>query len=744
MVAIAIIGCAHGYSQSTLSDDVAADILSNLDTTTNPCDDFYQYSCGGWIKNHVMDADKTRYTRSFTGIDEANDKVMDEIIAEVESATDDPDAEKVSNWFKSCMDTDTMDSKGLAPAQPYLNLVEDFEDKSKLSELMADLDDVGVGAFVGIGAEGDTKGTTPIKYTIGVGQGGLGLRGRDYYLDNSTDGMALLADYKAHISEVFTLFGYTDGGERAASVCDFETSLAKIQMSNVAQRDPELTYNKMDLQGISELCPAFDWKLLFTRGMAASEDDMSQIIVGPYNYLQVLPALLADTDVSVLKDYFRWHTMNRFNAILTSEFRQLHFKFYGTRMMGQKEEKPRKKLCTGSLGALGFLLGKFYIEKAFPGNSKEQVDELVSDIEAAFAKNLKTLPWMDEDAKTDAHTKMTQVMNKVGYPTDWENYDDVEVSVDDYFGNRLSVLKHAQKKEQRRLGNEVDRAEWHMTPSTINAYYDPVTNTINFPAGIVQPPLFSANFPAPMNYGGIGMIMGHELIHGFDDQGAQYDGLGQLKQWWSNETVASFKMETQCISSQYSVYEALPTVFVNGELTLGENIADNGGMAQSFSAWKDWEARQDEAVPEYFAEHNSDITNDQLFFIAFAQGWCTQMTNESLKVQVTNDPHSPAKFRVNGPLQNLPSFTEAFSCSANTYMNADNKCSIWGGAAEDSTPEMMLLETNAHTKTSRASARFAKKAALPMHTRAAGRHRVPNTCYEEDCEYAGPASPCCA
>ena len=461
-----------------------------------------------------------------------------------------------------------------------------------------------------------------------------------------------------------------DAKAQAGKVVDFEEALATLHWPREQLRDAEKTYHPMNLEELDALTPNLSWKAHFK---ALGYADMDQFNVNTPDVLEGMDALIKKTDLATLKTYLRLHTLSTLAPYLPEAFDQAHFAFYSQSLRGQKSQQERWKRCVGRTeAAMGEVLGKVYVEKAFPGDSKQIAVDMIEGIETEFEKGMSDLDWMDDATRKVAVEKSQAITNKIGFPDKWRDYSELTVE-GSHLDHVLASREFTTKFWLDQVGEEVDRDLWFMTPQMVNAYYNPLANEIAFPAGIMQPPFFSRKFPKAMNYGGIGMVMAHEVSHGFDDSGRKFSPTGQLTEWWAPEVAERFEGRADCVVEQYNGYEVAPDLFVNGELTLGENIADLGGIKQSHRAYKSWLA-ENGPEPEV-----AGLDNEQLFFVAFAQGWCTVSTPEAEKVQVKTDPHSPARFRVNGPVRNLPAFGEAFDCEAGAplYPVKDEVCVIW-------------------------------------------------------------------
>jgi len=640
-----------------------------MDPQADPCVDFYQYACGGWIESNELPPDKTRLGRSFTTIYDQNQELLKGILEEAAADPgDDPDTQKIGAFYQACMDTEAIEAAGLEPVKPWLDEIAQAQDKEAIWLLAAKLQKTGVDPFYGAGVEPDYK--DPTYNRLGLAQGGLGLPDRSYYLDE--DSAELEQGYQDYATRLFVLAGdaEVEAAAKAEAVVQFEEALATLHWKREDLRDAEKTYHPMTLKELEALTPGLSWKDHFeTLGYG----DMDAFNVNTPDVLEGTAKLLAETDVSTLQAYLRLHTLSTAAPYLSADFDQAQFDFYGKTLNGQQSQRPRWKRCVSRTeSALGEVLGKVYVERAFPGDSKQIAVDMIQGIETEFEKGMSDLDWMDDATREVAVEKSQSITNKIGYPDVWRDYSDLTLP-QDHFGQVMAGRAFKTDFWLEQVGEEVDRDLWYMTPQMVNAYYNPLANEIAFPAGILQPPFFSRNFPKAMNYGGIGMVMAHEVSHGFDDSGRKFSPTGQLTEWWAPEVSERFEERAACIEEQYSGYEVQSDLFVNGKLTLGENIADLGGLKQSHRAYMAWVA-ENGPEPEV-----AGLDNEQLFFVAFAQGWCSIRTPESEKVQVKTDPHSPARFRVNGPVRNLPAFGKAFDCEvgAPLYPPQDEICVIW-------------------------------------------------------------------
>ncbi len=671
--AIALATAATAAEGGTLTPKEISDtVKAAMDPSADPCKDFYQYACGGWIKNTPLPSDRARWTRSFSVIQEANREFIDKILKDAAANPgSDPDRKQLGDFYGSCMDEEAVETAGTAPLEPLMKLVATVKDADGFLDVSARLQRWGIGAILGLGVFPDFK--NPDENIAWFFQGGIGMPDRDYYVSDDEKKKVLLVDYEKHVARVFGLLGDDEAtaAKNAAAVLAFETELAKASRPAQEMRDLERLYNKIDIDGLAKLTPGLAWKR-FMAGLGYA--DLADISVATPEFFERLESLARETPAETLQTYLRWHVVNGLADELPSAFVNANFEFYGRTLQGQKEIQPRWKRCVDATqGALGEILGRVFVKERFAGDSKKVATEMIHDIEAAFEGSLPRLSWMDDATRGRAKEKVSTLFNKIGYPDEWRDYSGLKLERGDHFGNSLASREFEFDYETAKAGKPVNRKEWGMNPQAANAYYNPLWNEIVFPAGILQPPFFHRDHPAAMNYGGIGGVIGHELTHGFDDQGRKFDPKGSMSEWWAPEAAAKFEERAQCVDDFYSKYEVAPGAKVNGRLTLGENIADIGGVKEAFQAYKLWEARNGRKAPALV----EGLTNEQLFFVSWGQVWCTVATEQYERLQVTTDPHSPAEFRVMGPLSNNADFARVFSCEPGEPMRPANMCEVW-------------------------------------------------------------------
>jgi putative endopeptidase len=650
---------------------LAEKVLGDMDQTVDPCSDFYRYACGGWLSRTEIPADKPSWTRSFSVIAEGNRAFLKDLL---ERAAKDPDAgdadwKKMGAYYGACMDEAGIEAAGLTGVQPLLDDIDKLKSSKDLMPLLAKLHQVEVGAFFGAAVEGDFQ--DPQLTILHMGQDGLGLPDRDYYLKDDEKSKELLAAYRAHIEQMFVLAGSSeaDAKKMAGQVLDIEMQLARAHKPKAELRDPTKVYNKIDRAGLDKQIGAVDWGAwLAGLGGAGIKD----INVESPDTLKATAKIMKSSKPDALRAYLRWHTLHAVSSHLPTAFVDASFDFFGKQVYGQQENEARGKRCVRSTdAALGEIVGKYFIEERFAGDSKDKAVGMIEGIQQAFEQQLPELDWMDETTRQRAIEKKNTLVNMIGYPDKWREYA-FEVKADNHLANVLASRRFETADAVERVGKPTDPSRWFMSPPTVNAYYHPLYNHMVFPAGILQQPFFDAGYPMAMNFGGIGMVMGHELTHGFDDSGRMFDPKGRMVQWWEDAASEKFNERTACVATQFDGYQVEEGLNVNGQLTLGENIADLGGLKSAYRAFKAWEKDHPSDAPAI-----EGLTDDQLLFVAFAQGWCSVSSPEYLKMMVLSNPHAPPEFRVNGPVTNLPEFHEAFSCEVGKPLHPENTCTVW-------------------------------------------------------------------
>ena len=639
---------------------------SGMDTSVRPQDDFYQYINGHWLATTPIPADKASYG-VFTMLYDKSLANLRSIVEQVSKAPQNEGERKVGDLYASFMDEARVNALGLKPLQPELDRIAAMQSTADLAALIAHAGRIGIDAPFGGGVHQDNKDST--KYVIDFGQSGLGLPDRDYYL---TDALKAKRDaYQAHIERMFALAGDTDAKAEAASVLALETSLAKIQWSKVENRDPNKVYNKVMVADLPALMPGFDWKTFLADAGVAGKVDY--VIISQPSYFKALAGVIEATPLPAWKAYFRWQALHAAAPYLSQNFVDESFSFYGTTLNGVPKNRPRWQRGMRLLnGALGEQLGQAYVARYFPPESKARVTTLVHNLLAAYKQSIDTLDWMSPETKKQAQAKLATYMLKLGYPDKWRDYSSLRIDRGDLLGNVTRAGEFEYDREINKLGKPIDRSEWGMTPQTVNAYYNPEMNEIVFPAAILQPPFFDPKADDAANYGAIGAVIGHEISHGFDDQGSQYDGAGNLHDWWTKDDHEKFAAKTKALVAEYSAFEPVKGFHLNGELTLGENIADNSGLAIAYKAYLISLGGKPAPVID-------GMTGPQRFYAGFAQVWREKMRDDAMISQIKSDPHSIPIDRVMGTVVNQPGFFDAFDVKPGDkmYVAPDKRVIIW-------------------------------------------------------------------
>ena len=645
----------------------------DMDTSVKPQDDFFMYANGGWIKNTEIPPEYSRWG-SFNQLVEHNNDALHEIAEKAASSHVDPktasDVQKVGDYYASGMDEKTIDAARIQPIQDEFKRIDAMKDRSDLLKEIAHLHTIGVDAFFGFGSGQDAKDSKrEISQAV---QGGLGLPDRDYYTKTDEASKKLRDQYLAHVAKMLTLLGQSanKAADEAKKIMALETSLAQASRTRVELRDPQKNYNKMTQENLQALTPDWNWADYF-KGINLVEP--GDINVQQPEFFKAANAAFTGKPIDDWKTYLRWHLVNAAAPELSNDFVNEDFNFKDGVLRGTKQIKPRwKRVVISTDGAIGEALGKLYVADYFPPEAKARALELVNNLKEALSDRIKTLEWMDEPTKQQALKKLAAFTVKIGYPDKWRDYSLLKIDRGPFVLNAIRAENFEVNRELKKIGKPVDRTEWGMTPPTVNAYYNPNMNEIVFPAGILQPPFFYANADDAINYGGIGAVIGHEMTHGFDDEGRQFDAVGNLRDWWSPESAAKFKERSKAVVQQYSEYEPLPGLHVNGELTQGENIADIGGVKLAYAALQ-------KALAGKPQEKIDGLTPEQRFFLSFATIWKSKQRDEDLKLRLNTDPHSPARYRVDGPLSDIPEFAKAFNLPDTCPMvrPPDKRVNIW-------------------------------------------------------------------
>ena len=635
---------------------------ANIDATTKPTQDFFQYAVGSWAKRTTIPAEYDRY-----GVDQEIDARTHQILREImegaaaAKAAPGSEAQKVGDFFASGMDEKGIEAQGITPLKSLFARIDTVTDATTLTAALAELHQAGAYAAFSFSVEQDDKESS--RYSMMLGQGGLGLPDRDYYLKDDAKSKELLAAYRAHVAKTLSLAGLDP--KDADRILALETRLAKASMTRVEQRDPNAIYHALTPAQLKAAAPGFPADL-YLKALGISTPD--RFVVRQPAFLTELGRMIQELPADQWRIYLRWNVLRSAAPALPQAFEQEAFAFYGTKLQGTTAQHPRwKRVMFAADRGLGEALGKLYVQRAFPASSKAKVLEMVENLRTALKARIEGLDWMSAPTKVKAKEKLAAIRVKIGYPDEWRDYSKLNIQRQAYVLNVIETRRFEFQRRLANLGKPIDRNEWDMTPQTNNAYYSPTMNEIVFPAGILQPPYFDATADDAVNYGNIGATIGHEMTHGFDDEGRQYDGDGNLKSWWTAEDEKAYTVRAELVAKQFDAYEPLPGVHLNGHLTLGENIADLGGLKIAWDAWK-LSQKGKPAVGKI-----EGFTPEQRFFLGYAETWRTLTREEAARLRANTDPHSPAKFRVNGPLSNLPEFYDAFGCKDGDPMKRPEK-----------------------------------------------------------------------
>jgi len=645
--------------------------LDAMDKTVNPCDDFYEYACGNWRKNNPIPPDQARWGR-FNELAEYNRQILHQIL-EKDSANNpkrNPVQQKIGDMYESCMDEKSVNAKGKAPLKAEMDRIAAISNKDQLMATVAYLHARGIPSLFGFGAQPDLHNASMM--IAGISQGGLGLPDRDYYLGQDEKSKETRAKYLEHVAKMFTLLGDKPdvASKEAQTVMDIETKLADAAFERVKMRDPKNRDHKMKVTELETLAPNFEFNKFFTDTGAPG---FTEVNVVPPDFFQKVNPVIDSVPIGDWKTYLRWHLVDAAAPMLSEPFVDANFDFFGKYLNGQKELQPRWKRCVQTTDRLlGEALGQPYVDETFGKEGKEHMLQMVKELEAALGDDIKNIDWMTPDTKTKAEEKLKAISNKIGYPDKWRDYSSVKIVRGDLLGDAQRARAFEVKRNWNKIGKPLDKTEWGMSPPTVNAYYSAANNDINFPAGILQPPFYDKTADDAVNFGGIGVVIGHELTHGFDDQGSKFDAEGNFNNWWTDADRTEFEKRTGCIADEYSQFSPVDDVHLNGRLTLGENTADNGGSHIALMALR----KRIEQDPK-LGETKDGFTADQRFWLGFAQVWCQNATPESSRLLAKVDPHSPGKFRVIGTVQNSADFAKAFNCKAGDKMVSQNACHVW-------------------------------------------------------------------
>jgi putative endopeptidase len=669
-----VLGACAPAQQPDMGDTPSPALSLGVDTTgfdrgVRPQDDFFAFVNGSWLRSTQIPADRTSIGTFLTLRDNAQ-AALRAIIDSVSAAPNagGSEGQKVGDLYRSFMDTARIESLGATPVQPDLQRIAAVTGREQYPELFAAMRRMGVGTPFSFGV-GQDQGNSS-RYVVTVSQSGLGLPDRDYYLVDNERNAGIRQAYVTYLETLLRLAGNPDAAGAARRVLAFETALARVQWDRTRNRDRNATYNPASVADLQGRTPGFRWTPYFT---AAGLPALDSVVIRQPDYFNAVDALLASTPVDDVKTYLSARLLDGAAAYLSRDFRDARFAFRGRVLSGQEQERPRWQLGVGVVeGALGEAVGRLYVERHFSPESKARMEELVANLMAAYREAIDDLEWMSPATKAQAQDKLAHFTVKIAYPDEWQDYSALEIRPDDLMGNVRRSTEFEYAEMIGRMGKPVDRTEWGMTPQTVNAYYNPVNNEIVFPAAILQPPFFNLQADDAVNYGAIGSVIGHEISHGFDDQGRKSDGAGNLRDWWTGEDASAFEQRATMLANQYSGFEPLPGARVNGRLTLGENIGDVSGVAIAYRAYrKSMEGRQAPVI--------GGFTGDQRFFLGYAQVWRSMARDEALRQQLLTDPHSPGMYRTNGVLSNLQAFYDAFNVRPGDrmYLPPESRVKIW-------------------------------------------------------------------
>ncbi|MBT8282113.1 MAG: M13 family metallopeptidase [Muriicola sp.] len=666
---LAILAVASCKSEGKEEKELTSGVLTQyMDTLVSPGDNFTAYVNGTWIKNTPIPDDKASYGVGYIVHEESEDNVK-KIIEESSEGdfADGSDEQKVGDLFKSYTDFEKRNEIGVAPLQPEFEKIDALENYDDLATYFAYANKMGINVPLGLFIYQDLK--NPTIYTVYTWQSGLGLPDREYYLKDDDRSKEIRSKYQEHIEKMMGFAGLTDASASATTVMGLETALAEKHLEKEKTRDLVSLYNMFPVDTLGNIMPQFNWTAFLTEAGLAEQDKLGVLML---DYTKALDDIITSTDLDSWKTYLKWSVVDAYASRLNEEMDQQNWEFYSKELRGTKEQRPLWRRGVSIVnGTMGEVVGKVYVKKHFPPEAKERMETLVQNLLKAYEVSIKELDWMSDETKKEALDKLSKFTPKIGYPNKWKEYD-FEIKENDLFGNMQRSQRYEYQRELAKLGQPIDREEWGMTPQTVNAYYNPTLNEIVFPAAILQAPFFDLEADDAVNYGAIGAVIGHEIGHGFDDSGSTFDGDGAMRNWWTEADKDEFKKRTGALVEQYNSYEVLPDLNINGEFTLGENIGDLGGLSIALKAYKMSLDGAEAPVMEGF-------TGEQRVFIGYAQAWRSKARDEALRVQINTDPHSPADFRVNGVVRNVPEFYTAFNIKEgdSLYLAPEKRVKIW-------------------------------------------------------------------
>jgi putative endopeptidase len=669
---VLIVSCnVESGKKATKAPAVKAVDAAYMDMSVRPGDDFNQYASGGWMKNNPVPDDKTQYG-SFSVLFDKNQEQLQTLVQEAAEAQAETGsiAQKIGDFYNSGMDTTTINSLGYEPIKPELDAIDALKSNDQLLEHVGKMQLKGVRPLFYFFSSQDDQNSSMV--IANFYQGGLGLPDRDYYTSDDAASTEMRASYLAHVQKMFELLDYSteESKKMAEDIMKFETRLAAASLTRLENRDPYRTYNKMTTAELQEMAPEAKWNTLF-EGLAIN--DPGEINVRQTDFIKEVAKMVKEESLDTWKTYLKWEIINSSANYLSADLEKADFEFYGTVMRGQKTQQPRwKRVLSSTSGSMGEAIGKLYVEKYFPAEAKERMINLVENLRVSLGDRIDQLDWMTEETKEKAHAKLGTMSVKVGYPDKWMDYSSLDIQPGKYYENIRAARAFGIQDDLSKIGKPYDKSEWGMTPQTVNAYYSPTANEIVFPAGILQPPFFFMDEDDAVNYGAIGVVIGHEMTHGFDDQGRNYDKDGNLQNWWAEEDAVAFEAKTKILVDQFNAFPQLDTLHVDGELTLGENIADLGGLSIAWDAFqKTAQSKTDEQIDGF--------TPQQRFFLSYAGVWRQNILDKELASRLKEDVHSPGEARVNGPLYNMEVFYQAFDVKedAKLYIAPEDRAVIW-------------------------------------------------------------------